>query len=205
MDGFRDWLAGLTARELIVYGLVGSVLLGGGALWYVRSGGAAGGGGEPVVAVEGPLAGPTPQASTVFVHVAGLVRRPGVYELTEGARVAEAIQLAGGPKGKADLTVLNLAAQLVDGQQIVIPKQGPDGGIPVVGGGGAPGTVGGLVNVNTADAATLDTLPGIGEVMAQRIIDHREQNGPFASVDDLINVKGIGPITLEELRPLVTI
>jgi competence protein ComEA len=204
MEGFRDWLAGLTARELVVYAMVGALLIGGGALWYVRSGGPAVGGSEPGVAVEGPMAGPTPRPATVFVHVAGLVRRPGVYELAEGARVAEAIQLAGGAKGKADLTVLNLAAPLVDGQQILVPKQGPDGGIPVAG-GAAPGTVGGLVNVNIADAATLDTLPGIGEVMAQRIIDHREQHGPFGSVDDLINVKGIGPVTLEELRPLVTI
>lgn len=203
MDGFRDWLAGLTGRELAAYAVAAALLLGGAATWYL---GSAPGGPqvEPEMAIEGPMAGPSPGTLKLFVHVAGWVRRPGVFELPDGARVAEAIEMAGGPKRNADLTVLNLAAPLVDGQQVLVPKEGPDGSVPVAGGGGT-GETGGLVNVNMADAAALDTLPGIGEVLSQRIIDHREQNGPFASVDDLINVKGIGPVTLEELRPLVTI
>lgn len=203
MDGFRDWLEGLTARELAVYGVVALGLLVVGGAWLLR--------GRPVtapVATPGPVAAPTPAAerAPIIVHVAGSVRLPGVYQLAEGDRVIDAIELAGGPRKGAALEALNLAAVLTDGQQILVPKRGGGSGAsgPVVG-GPPPGETSDLVNVNMADAATLDTLPGIGEVLAQRIIDHREAHGPFASVDDLISVSGIGEVTLEELRPLVTV
>jgi competence protein ComEA len=140
--------------------------------------------------------------------VAGWVRRPGVYELREGDRVIDAIERAGGAKKGAELGGLNLAALLVDAQQVLVPRSAPaeaaaPGAVPT---GEAPGTTGTeLINVNVATAEELETLPGIGEVLAATIIEYREENGPFTSVDQLIEVSGIGEVTLEEIRELVTI
>jgi competence protein ComEA len=116
--------------------------------------------------------------------------------------------MAGGPRGAAFLAALNLAAPLADGQQVLVPREGDAGAQPAVPGGpaaGVPGAPGGLVNVNTADEATLETLPGVGEVLAAAIVQHRTEHGPFTSVDQLEEVSGIGPSTLEELRPHVTV
>jgi competence protein ComEA len=199
--GIRDWLAGLSRRELVLLVALGLVGLGGAGLWYVRSLPA------PVAvrtAPRSPEASPTP--TVLFVHVAGWVRRPGVYELHEGDRVIDAIELAGGPRRDAQTSALNLAALLTDGQQVLVP-----GPAPPPGGGAAPGSTGGstpaptLVNVNTAAAEELETLPGIGEVLAQAIISYRDEHGPFTSVDELEEVSGIGPATLEEIRDLVTV
>lgn len=205
MDGFRDWLEGLTARELAVYGVVALAVLAVGGAWILRGRPAS----APVAAPQVEVApSPADEGAPVIVHVAGMVRLPGVYQLAEGDRVIDAIELAGGPRKGAALEALNLAAVLTDGQQILVPKRGagPDAG-PVAGGAAPGGGEGSsdLVNVNTADATTLESLPGIGEVLAQRIIDHREAHGPFTSVDDLVGVSGIGEVTLEELRPLVTV
>jgi competence protein ComEA len=199
--GIRDWLAGLSRRELVLLVALGLVGLGGAGLWYVRSLPA------PVAvrtAPRSPEAAPSP--AVLFVHVAGWVRSPGVYELREGDRVIDAIERAGGPRRGAETTVLNLAALLTDGQQVLVP-----GPAAPPGEGTAPGSTGGstptstLVNVNSASAEELETLPGIGEVLAQAIISHREEHGPFAAVDDLEEVSGIGPVTLEEIRDLVTV
>lgn len=205
MDGFRDWLEGLTARELAVYAIVALALLVAGGAWVLRGRPA----GVQVAAPAGKVA-PSPQAEAapIIVHVAGMVRLPGVYQLAEGDRVIDAIDLAGGARRGAALEALNLAAVLTDGQQVLVPKRGAASapGGPAAG-DSAPvgGPSGSLVNINSADAAALDSLPGIGEVLAQRIIDHREAHGPFGSVDELISVSGIGEVTLEELRPLVTV
>ncbi len=178
-------------------------VLGGAGLWYARSLP------KPVTIAEaGPGVAPqgSPSASPavmLIVDVAGAVHRPGVYEFAEGDRVIDAIERAGGPMPKADLSLLNLAAPLADGTQILVPKAGPPGA--VVPGGGAPGSAGGLININTASATELETLSGIGEVLAATIVEYRDQNGPFASVDDLMDVSGIGPATLEEIRDQVTI
>jgi competence protein ComEA len=145
---------------------------------------------------------PSP-AVTLIVDVAGAVHEPGVYEFVEGDRVIDAIERAGGPMPKADLSLLNLAAPLADGTQILVPKTDPPGA--VVPGGGTPGLAGGLVNINSASATELETLSGIGEVLAATIVEYRDQNGPFASVDDLLDVSGIGPATLEEIRDQVTV
>ena len=150
-------------------------------------------------------------AAPMIIDVTGHVRRPGVYEFPAGSRVIDAIERAGGPRENAVLSALNLAAPLADGQQVVVP--GPkDPVAPVVPGAPAvPGTPaasgasGALVNVNTADATALETLPGVGEVTAAAIIEHRTENGPFTSVDQLEDVSGIGPSTLEEIRPHVTV
>lgn len=153
----------------------------------------------PAMAAEAPAAvAPTP--AFVVVHVAGAVRSPGVYELPEGARVGDALDLAGGVLRRADLTSLNLAEVLVDGRQIVVVTQGRLSPMP------APGaTSTGLVDLNTADQPALEGVPGIGPVKAAAILAYRTEIGVFASIDQLLEVAGIGVATLEALRPYVTI
>jgi competence protein ComEA len=167
-------------------------------------------------------AGPGGSAApgTIVVHVVGQVKRPGVVELAMGSRVRDAIAKAGGARSGADLAVVNLARVLADGEQLHIPKPGetppgpsPPGGASGEGSGeGSPGGAGtgggaggGLVNLNTADAATLEELPGVGPVLAQRIIDWRTEHGRFASVDELAEVSGIGEKIFAQLQPKVTV
>ncbi len=140
----------------------------------------------------------------VLVHVVGAVRRPGLYELDEGSRVDEAIRKAGGPRPKAALELLNLAAPVADGQQIVLPMRGKATGAQAASteSGNQGGTVV-KVHLNTATLEELDSLPGIGPVTAQKILDYRAQHGAFQSVDELDAVSGIGPARLEQLKPLV--
>ena len=144
----------------------------------------------------------------VVVDVSGLVARPGVYRMQPGSRVHEAIAAAGGARRGAQLAGINRAAVLVDGQQVVVSAGGPAVGIgsgaASGASGGGPGGSGARVSINSADAAALDALPGIGPVTAQKIVDDREQSGPFASVDDLDRVPGIGPATVDALRDAVT-
>ena len=170
---------------------------------------------------EGAASGPstTEAASGVrgamVVHAAGAVAAPGVYPLAAGARVADLLAVAGGPTLEADLDRLNLAAPLADGQRVYVPRRGevaPPTVGPDAGGGGAGGTVGATggagsapIDLNTASAEELDALPGVGPATARAIIDHRAKNGPFAAVDDLLDVRGIGPAKLEGLRDLVAV
>ena len=142
------------------------------------------------------------QEEPLVVDVAGAVRRPGLYRLPQGSRVADAVAKAGGITSKADRLAVNLAALLVDGEQVLIPESPPVGGGA---GGVAPDTSAGgeLVHLNSADAAALDALPGVGPATAQRIVDWRTANGGFRTVDDLLEVPGIGPAKLEQLRSLV--
>ena len=140
-------------------------------------------------------------APKLFVHVVGAVRRPGLFRLKDGTRVADAVARAGGPTRRADLSAVNLAAPLVDGQQVIVPRRGP-GGVPAaLAGTSAPGA---KVSLASATAEQLDELPGIGPVTAEKIVDWRTTHGPFRSVDDLDNVPGIGPARIEQLRDLVT-
>ncbi len=151
---------------------------------------------------------PSP-TSVVVVHVAGGVVHPGVYSLPEGARVIDAVQAAGGFAPAALADSVNLAARVADGQRVYVPIEGV--AVPVVvadqgaGSGTASGAGSGPVNINTATADELDTLPGVGPATAAAIIAHREQHGPFGSVDDLADVRGIGEAKLEALRGLVTV
>ncbi|MCU0269877.1 MAG: helix-hairpin-helix domain-containing protein [Acidimicrobiales bacterium] len=192
---------------------------------------APGAGGDPADSA-GPTgeAGPSPSptgtaAGVIWVHVAGAVARPGLYGLPASARVADAVGAAGGFAGHADLDRVNLAAPLTDGARLYVPALGQETPPPVpagAGGGpsgpdgeeGSPGADGGdapppggaaLVDLNTATAEELDRLPGVGPTTAAAIIDHRERNGPFASVDQLADVKGIGEAKLEAVRDLVTV
>ena len=143
---------------------------------------------------------PSGTASTrLVVHVVGAVRRPGLFRLRDGARVADAVSRAGGPTRVADLSVVNLAAPLADGQQVLVPRRAPPGTVS-----GGPTSPGAKVSLAIATVDQLDELPGIGPVTAQKIVDWRTTRGPFRSVEDLDDVPGIGPARVEQLRDLVT-
>ncbi len=142
-------------------------------------------------------------AARALVHVAGEVRRPGVYRVGAGARAIEAIRRAGGPTRRADLSALNLAAPVQDGQQVLIPARAPRGGGGTAeGGGGAAGA--GPISLSSATEEDLDRLDGIGPTLAARIVEWRRAHGGFASIDQLLDVPGIGPARLEALRAQVT-
>ena len=136
-----------------------------------------------------------------MVYVTGAVRKPGVYQLPDGKRIIDAIEKAGGVTPKADAVTVNLAALLIDGEQILVPEAfSPGAGAAPTGAGPAAS---GLVHLNSADVTALDALPGVGPATAQRIVDWRDQNGGFRTVDDLEQVPGIGPAKLDALRDLV--
>jgi competence protein ComEA len=149
----------------------------------------------------------------VVAHAAGAVVRPGVHRLPAGARVGDLVAAAGGAGPDADLDRLNLAAPVVDGSRVHVPRIGEDpppevvADVPPEAAGGPGGSTGpgSLVDLNTADAAGLDELPGVGPATADAILEHRARHGPFRAVDDLLAVTGIGPAKLERLRPLVRV
>lgn len=177
-------LAGVAVLVLVV---VGSRLLG-------RHGAAAA---PPIPTAAATTAAVAAQA--IVVDVVGAVRRPGLYHLGQGARVADAVQRAGGPTAKAQLDLVNLAAPIADGEQVVVPARGS--GVAATGGGAA--ATSGPVHLNTATLEQLNGLPGIGPVTAQKILDYRQQHGAFGSVAELDAVPGIGPSHLEQLKGLV--
>jgi competence protein ComEA len=139
-------------------------------------------------------------APRLFVNVVGAVRRPGLYRLKDGSRVADAVTRAGGPTPKAQIELVNLAARIADGEQIVVPRRGLASPSAAASGGAA---VTGPVHLNSATLEQLDALPGVGPVTAQKILDYRQQHGAFGSVDELDAISGIGPARLEQLRGLV--
>lgn len=187
--------------------------------------------GEPIVLQ------PAPTEAPIAVHVIGAVPRPGLYKFPTGARVQDAIDAAGGLLAEADDNALNLAALLVDGQQLNIPYKagkepqgsssndglslpsGSSTSTPLpssssLGSSGIPSTSSpdpflqsnaDLININTASLDKLDSLPGIGPTTAQKIIDYRNQNGPFLAIEDIMNVSGIGPATFEDIKNLITV
>ena len=186
----RQALAG-AAVLLAVLAVAGRTLAGAGAS-------------KPLPAAE--LVPEAPVASArLVVHVAGAVRRPGLYRLKEGSRVADAVARAGGATAKADTAAVNLAAPLADGIQVVVPSR-----VAGVAGAAATGQAGGgtaagvRVSLSSASLAELDALPGVGPVTAQKILDYRAAHGGFSSVDDLDSIPGIGPARLEQLRELVS-
>ena len=162
---------------------------------------------------------PTSTTAVLLVHVVGQVRHPGVVRLPADARVLDAVKAAGGATSSADLNHLNLARPVVDGEQIVVPKPGesfaaPGPPAPGEAGNGAGsagqgstgvGPTGGLVDLNTADVSALDSLPGVGPVLSQRILDWRTEHGRFSSIDELGEVSGIGDKLLARIRPKVRV
>jgi competence protein ComEA len=146
----------------------------------------------------------------LVIHVVGAVRRPGLYRLPQGSRYDDAVEKAGGATPKADLALINLAAPISDGIQIVVPTRAPaaasgagasGSGAPSSGGTGSAAA--GPVHLNTATLEELDALPGVGPVTAQKILDYRQEHGAFTSVDQLDDISGIGPKRLDSLRDVV--
>lgn len=154
---------------------------------------------------RGPTSGAT--STQVVVDVTGKVRKPGIVALPTGSRVAAALQAAGGPRTGTDLSSVNLARVLVDGEQIVVGL--PAAAAPQLPGSSAAGpagtTPGAMVNLNTATSEQLDELPGVGPVTAKAILDWRTEHGRFTTVEELLEVDGIGDATLADLRDLVTV
>jgi competence protein ComEA len=164
---------------------------------------------ERAAATAGPVsveATPSP-VRRVVVHVVGAVERPGLYRLRDGSRVNDAIRRAGGARPRAALELVNLAAPVADGQQVVVPARGSSAPAAPAGAaaGAAPGAPAARVQLNSATLEQLDALPGIGPVTAQRILDYRAKRGAFASLDELDAVPGIGPARLEQLKELLVL
>jgi competence protein ComEA len=215
----QAWRARLTPVRLIA-GVIGVLAVAWAVWWLVRPG-------PPPVELSLPRVGEAPAAAVpttlppsttapaIVVQVAGAVQRPGVYRLPGGSRVIDLIDAAGGPTAEGVPDALGLAGPLADGQRVVVPTAGQVpptslvlAGVPSDlggGAGGAPATPAGPLDLNQATAAQLEELPGIGPATAQAIVRHREANGPFRSVDALIEVRGIGPGKLEAIRDLVRV
>ena len=160
-----------------------------------------------VVVAASTLPSITVGSELLVVHVAGAVQVPGVYRLNAGSRVIDAVGAAGGVAADANSDAINLAASLTDGERVYVPRVGEVAPVVASGGAGAGDSraLAGPVNLNTATADDLDTLPGVGPATAAAILAYRDQHGPFASLDDLGEISGIGPAKIEALRGLVTV
>ena len=197
-------MADLTHRQLAlcVAGVVLALVLGLRQLGGERRE-APGGGQRPVAAIE--VGDDAKAGGRVVVHVAGAVRRPGVYKLPSTARVDDAVAQAGGPTRRADLGGLNLAAEVEDGRQVLVPERVRGGGAAAAPGTASAPAEGQPLNLNTATLEQLDTLSGIGPTTAQKILDFREERGGFGSVEELGEIPGIGDKRLATLREEVTL
>ena len=196
-------MADLTPRQiaLCVAGAALVLVLG---LGRLGAGGSADGAAAPApIAVDESAGAGGGSGGRAVVHVAGAVRRPGVYRMPAGARVEAAVRRAGGPTRKADLGAVNLAAEVQDGRQILVPRRAPGGGVAA---GVAPEPAEGQpLNLNTATLEQLDTLSGVGPATAQKILDAREERGGFGSIEELGEIPGIGDARLAALREEATV
>jgi len=191
MDRLLVWLR----RSGWVY--VAAAILLAALAWRIAPSG--GDGGQPASTAPVSVAR-AERPSGALVHVAGAVRRPGVYRVAQGARVLAALRAAGGPTPRADLAALNLASRVQDGQQVVLPRRAPAGRGPAVGGGDRAT---GPISLGSATAEDLQRIDGIGPTIAGRIVEWRRQHGGFAAVEQLLEVPGIGEGWLEALRAQV--
>jgi len=192
-----EWLTRFRGYILIL--LVNAIVLGAVVVFLNRP--------EPkaiVVTPATPLPEPTPLPARIVVYVSGAVQSPGVYELSDGARVDDAVQAAGGPAADADLARVNLAKRLRDEEQVYVPRVG-ETSPPVPPAGTTGGSAGGKININAATVAELETLPGVGPALAQRIVEYREEHGPFARIEDIKKVSGIGDKMFERIKDLITV
>ncbi len=166
---------------------------------------------RPVESIRIEPSLPTQTPGPIRVYVNGAVVRPEVYTLPPNTIIRDALLAAGGTTGEADLNFINLAQPLQDGQQIYVPRVGETISQPSQTTSSSSSSTlsnnapGAIVNINTATLADLDTLPGIGPAIAQRIIDYREANGPFTAIEDIMNVSGIGPATFDKIKDLITV
>jgi competence protein ComEA len=207
LDRLREW----RADRRVVAAVLAFVALGAGVAW-MRAGTSASAAppqaSRPRAAAPAGAAVATTSLPDVVVDVVGAVHEPGVVTMRMGARIVDAIRAAGGTNANADVQQLDLAARLVDGERIAVPKHGetlPPAVDPSGASGGDPSAPGTPVDLNTATAAELDALPGVGPATAAAIVRDREQHGPFHTVDDLSRVRGIGPAKLAQLHDLVTV
>jgi competence protein ComEA len=155
---------------------------------------------QPVEIVE-PSPTPIPSPVLVAIYVTGAVQAPGVYYLPEESRVQDALEAAGGPTTAADLDRVNLARRVRDEDQVYFPEVGEES-LPSTSTGGSTA---GLININSETAGELEKLPGIGPALAQSIVDHREDHGPFADIDEIMDVRGIGQGVFEDIRELIAV
>jgi len=184
----------VSRSQLVVYGAIAVALLLLGARWLRSADRAEAGFGSVTSAAEQPSIELDRGGGAIVVHVAGEVRKPGVYELPAGARVTDAIERAGGPTSGAVVDSINLAAALADGQQVVVPARAANGSVTGV------VTEDGPISLGTATVEQLDTIEGIGPVTAADIVQFRDEQGGLSSVDELDQITGIGPATMEALR-----
>ena len=205
----------------VVLGALGVAAAAAGGWWALRP--PAGPDPAEILPMAGTVSIPTPapppssapEPERIVVDVVGAVVRPGVHELPAPSRVADAVDAAGGFTADADRIRLNLAEPLIDGSRVWVPAVGESSGpelVPIITGSGGGTAAGGgsgggsqSVDINTADAAALETLPGVGPSLAEAIVEHRRRAGPFASVDELVEISGIGPVKLEQIRPIARV
>jgi competence protein ComEA len=202
----RRAVAGLALVALLTAALLGWRVIGGRARPAPLPPAAVASVATPLGSTSPPVvaASTSPTGQPVVVDVVGRVRHPGLVRLPSGSRVDDALRAAGGPLPHTDLTSLNLARVLVDGEQIAVDV--PGAGPPAPSGGSGSGTAPSvIINLNTATLEQLESLPGLGPVLAQRILDWRTEHGRFASVDQLRDVSGIGDAKFAEIRPRVTV
>jgi competence protein ComEA len=162
---------------------------------------------EPLT-ISTPTLQPTSTPAPLRVYVTGAVEHPDVYLLAPQSIVKDAIRAAGGPTEEADMERINLAVELSDQQHVYVPRKGEDEAAAVSPGDEVPsssGVTGSKVNINRASISELDTLPGVGPAIAQRIVDYRTEHGDFSTIEDLMNVKGIGPATFAKLEDQITV
>lgn len=189
----------LTRRQLLLWSAIGILIaLVGGR--YLLAGNDSGAGSRDVLTAATVSLKPQEETS-IKVHVVGAVASPGLYDLLPGCRTAEAIEAAGGPSPAADLDRINLAAKVADGQQLVVPQVGVAGGSQP----GAPAAADAPVNLNSADIDELTTLDGIGPKTAQKIIDYRQEHGGFSSIEELMDVPGIGTGKFDQIKDRVVV